>query len=126
MFTGLDPFYNSMRAAQVDPTLVANPATYDPGGNRQWSNAKAPHCEHAEQVAILTAQSTSESFFRIGVACYLYIDFPPCETCRQWLTNRPELWFISVAEGGTNRDGSVITRDVITAMRQTLRGNLLS
>ena len=77
LFTGLDPDYN--RVQNISP-------------NRQF--AKSQREEHAEQTAILGADLVGCTFWDHNGHHHIYIDLHPCDSCDDWLEDRPENWFV--------------------------------
>lgn len=125
---GFDPGYNVMRAykdrglTRDTKNSVQRSANVVPNdGSHQRSISSRRFFEHAEQVAILSAESTGASFFKMGIAHHLYIDFRPCDNCRAWLISRPEPWYLHIAEGATDNDPRGFDRKGLAELKEGLR-----
>jgi deoxycytidylate deaminase len=82
LYAGLDPDFNA-----VDNITEATKRTNAISASQRW--------EHAEQTAIRVAESLHFPFFELQGHCHLYVDFPPCNDCANWLTNvRTENWLV--------------------------------
>lgn len=81
LFTGLD------QVAQSGATAARSKIT------AHTPSKSGAYEEHAEQVAILTAEQRGLPFWRDNQAqCHVFGTLDPCKDCAPWLQRRPERW----------------------------------